>query len=489
MRAAGLVLCLVLLGAGCTSSPPADVDQEATHQTVSCPAEVEIAVVIPHECGELVVPEDRARPDGPAVQLAYLRVQPDEETEGEVPILSVGYELAQPPDYGDIVGITQSTGRELIVLSQRGSAPSEPRLDCPETERIGLLDPPASAAADRFADAVAECRERLVLDGIDPAAYTLDAAAHDVADLRAALRIAQWDLVSWGSASRILVEYAALEPDAVHAMSLDSPQLPGASPVDNAARSLGRAVHALALACAGPRQCGRPGRDIGSDLLRAARRLEDRPVRVEAAGGPVVVGGAGLVRVVRDRLASEPLSAGMLVPRLVSTALRGDVRPVAKALSARPGTCLGYLPLCDAPVSLGAYLSGVCPASTDQVASGPAYPGLGADDPYRHACTVWDSPPQTPSPPADVPTLVLWGDLDPFAPTGLVARARLAAADPYVVLVPGVAHDTVSALDCLRAVRNAWVLRPDGPPSYLDCLRSLSPSPDGRASRGNRRYD
>ena len=305
-------------------------------------------------------------------------------------------------------------------------------------------------------------------DGIDPSAYTLDAAARDLADLRRVLGVDQWDLVSWGSSSRVLVQYAALEPEAVHAMSLDSPQLPGADPVAGAGADLDRAIAALEVACSGAPGCPAPTIHLSIALHRAARRLEASPVRVTVADHEVVVGGAALVRVVRDLFASEPSRAGDLLPRIVRSALKGRVRSVADAIVTRPGSCIGYLPLCEAPVSLGAYLSMVC---TERSAAGLSYPGYGEEHPLLAGCRAWDVRSSSVGSPPEVPTMVLWGDLDPFVPSDLGSLAQAELADPHVVLVPGAGHDTVGYLDCLRAVRNDWLLHAERPPSYLDCLR------------------
>ena len=98
---------------------------------------------------------------------------------------------------------------------------------------------------DAFRDAIAACRTRFVAGGVHPEAYTLAAAAEDLEELRRALGVPSWNLISWGSASRLLLEYARRHPQPIRALVLGSPQFPQRDPISEAAGDLNDALPGL----------------------------------------------------------------------------------------------------------------------------------------------------------------------------------------------------------------------------------------------------
>jgi pimeloyl-ACP methyl ester carboxylesterase len=167
------------------------------------------------------------------------------------------------------------------------------------------------------------------------------------------------------------------------------------------------------------------------------------------------------------------------VPRIVYRALDGEVGAVASELASDPGMCVGYLPLCDRPRSLGAYLSFTCPDASTSPQGEDRYAGaFGEADPYWAACRAWGIGPGVDHPApvtADVPSLVLRGDYDAFTPLDLVQQVKTAMPRAQVVLVPRFGHD-VFGLECLRDARNAWLLHPRGDLEYSACIQTI-PAP------------
>jgi len=137
----------------------------------------------------------------------FLRVQPPEGPTEPEPIAAVGFEIAQAPDYGSIVGVAESSRRELVLLDQRGTGHAETSLECPEVDEVGddLVGEPISSDAVRraFQTAITKCRARLAGAGVHPKAYTPVPAAEDLEELQQALGIRSWNVISWGDASRV----------------------------------------------------------------------------------------------------------------------------------------------------------------------------------------------------------------------------------------------------------------------------------------------
>lgn len=473
-----LVSSVVLVGlilAGCTSEAP----RAPRARQVACPTDVELVVLTPHDCGYLVVPEDRADPGGPTIELFYLHVEPAGGAIEPDPIVSIGYELAQEPHYASIVSVGQGSGREFYLLDQRGTGHSRPSLACPEVDELApdLMAMAHTDAAGAFRDAVEACRARLEAAGVHLDAYTVDAAAADLEDLRRALRVPEWNAISYGTASRVLLEYAEGDPVGARALVLDSPQFPQVDPVSEAAGNFDDALRALAEACRGSNACARSYPDMERAFSEATAALDRSPRSASVDGLVVLVDGAAMARVIRHLLSFNDWSRWGDVPRIVYHALDGDVKPVAEVLAGDPGLCIGYLPRCIHPRSLGAYLSFTCP---DVLASAAGLEGgtFGEDDPYVSACDAWGSEasPKSAEPVAtEVPALVLRGEYDGFSPLDLVQQAPATMPNAQVVLVPYMGHDVFGTYDCLREARNSWLADPAAGPSYERCLSSIRP--------------
>jgi pimeloyl-ACP methyl ester carboxylesterase len=196
-------------------------------------------------------------------------------------------------------------------------------------------------------------------------------------------------------------------------------------------------------------------------------------------GEKVVVDGAALLRVLRSLVSSHDPEAVGQVPQIVDRALDGNVRAVASTLAADPGLCIGYLPRCDEPPSLGSYLSFICPDAPTSLEVPSVYAAaFGEADPYLEACRAWDIQ-AAGDPPApvttDVPTLVLRGNYDAFSPLDLIRQVNTAMPRAQMVLVPHFGHD-VFGVDCLRDARNRWLLHPQEDSVSSACLKTI-PTP------------
>ena len=209
---------LVLSGGACGSNPtPKPSSAAVPDETVAtpatftptfaaapCPDDVSGEVVYSISCGYLTVLEDRSRPAGRTVRGFVVRIDPPGGTTTPDPMVMVGDgNFGSRPDYGGLGGRMH---RVEYVIDRRGSAHSEPNLDCPEVTTVsptlaGLrFGDPAHAAS--LHDAVGACHDRLTSQGIDVAAFDLAAGAADVEDLRVVLGIGRWNAIAYGTSSR-----------------------------------------------------------------------------------------------------------------------------------------------------------------------------------------------------------------------------------------------------------------------------------------------
>ena len=167
----------------------------------------------PAEWGRIRVPENRSRPGGPSIELSFVRFKSRSARPGP-PIfflpggpgnstIDAGKMPARFPlfmkarDFGDV-----------ILLDQRGTGVSNPRLDCEEKVEY----PPGRAVTRAsylavYRKAARSCAETWRRKGVDLSAYNTNASADDLDDVRKALgadKMVLWALsygVHWALAT------------------------------------------------------------------------------------------------------------------------------------------------------------------------------------------------------------------------------------------------------------------------------------------------
>ncbi len=470
-------------------------------RTVDCPADIAAVVLTELTCGFLRVPEDRSDPDSRTIDVFFLHAQPAGRVEGD-PYFSFGYEMAQVPSYASITtpgADDRGNGPELVLMDQRGVGHSTPSLACPEVEAVAadLLSDPAGARRV-FLEAVGDCRERLATAGVEPSAYTTEAVADDAEDLRRLLEIPSWNLISYGTSSRLLLELVRRHPQAVRALVMDSPQFPQTDDATSAPDAIRTSLANLARTCEQDAACERAYPDVPGTFDETLAALDAAPQAVTVDIGVetrrVVVDAAAFVRVIRHLLSFNDAASQGAIPRLVYDARDGDVDAIGDILARDPGMCLGYMPRCVFRTSVGAFLSFTCTAQAPFVdeaalarsASGVGFADAYGDNPYLAACEVWDVEPidaeAHDAVRSDVPTLIMWGEYDAFSPLDPIERAPETLINAQVISVPHLGQDVFGTYDCTRGIRNAWLPTLDPSPDTA-CLSTI-PAPQFEVASG-----
>ena len=168
-------------------------------------------------CGYLTVPENRTKSDSRTIRLAVATRKATAPSPKPDPILFLtggpgGSGLAEGPG----VAKQWPPDRDVIFLDQRGALKSEPFLSCPEVdtfmEHTVELSWSAPATAEQGAAATRTCRDRLAAAGADLAAYNTTENAADVADLRTALGIDEWNIYGISYGSDLALQTCAITP-------------------------------------------------------------------------------------------------------------------------------------------------------------------------------------------------------------------------------------------------------------------------------------
>lgn len=187
------------------------------------------------ECGQLIVPENRQRPNGKTIKLPFVHVFSSAKVKKNDPVFVMvggpGY-----PSVGSTEGIKEPMldGRDYIALDQRGTKNTIPSLRCGEIEdAISRAYRENQPKEKLFLDAVKSCRKKLVAQGIDLSAYNTPESAADIEDLRKALKIESINLIGMSYSGDLMLTYLNKYPQHVRSVILDSP-LPGYVSYDEA---------------------------------------------------------------------------------------------------------------------------------------------------------------------------------------------------------------------------------------------------------------
>ena len=261
-RRAAVILCLAVTVLSCTHqavrAKPASFEPGACPNPI-VPGEPHFDLDAEFKCGYLTVPEDRSRPDGRMIRIAIARLPAQSPTPRSDPIVF----LAGGPGGSGLLEQSAASGwntdRDVIFVSQRGTLKANPFLSCPEidefTERSAQLvmaDPATSAAS---AAATSACRDRHAREGWDLAAYNTTENAADVADLRTALGVAEWNVYGVSYGTNLALQLLRDHPEGIRAMVLDGvvPPQTRSVEVDWAAAAAG--YRTLFDSCAQQPQC------------------------------------------------------------------------------------------------------------------------------------------------------------------------------------------------------------------------------------------
>jgi pimeloyl-ACP methyl ester carboxylesterase len=448
-------------------------------------------------CGFLVVPENRAKPNGRTLRLTVGIVPAKSPHPAPDPVVYLaggpgGYPLGEAQS---LIAAGFNRDRELILLSQRGTlyAPPNPAPTCPEIDRAfirGLGFPLDGSRATSLAVAATRaCFRRLVAAGADLSTYNTTENAADVADLRVALGIREWNVFGTSYGTNLAMTLMREHPQGIRSVTLDSVEPPEVVAANLFAPNAREGFDRLFRACTEQPQCWprRPG--IAQTFTNLVRRLEAHPVttRVEPSAGrspvKVVLDGGRLANWLIDEAFNTPGYRD--VPAMIAELADGNPRPIARAVAARlVGSGLGVIGW-----GLGSgvgcaewipYMKGSILAAGRRAF--PAYPAS-VLRPALHVtyiadqCRVWKVPKapaeQREATPSTIPTLLLAGSFDSVTPTSWARIGARTLPNSTVLQFVGIGHFVTGASRCAQRVFASFLATPSAP--HTACVAKLRP--------------
>jgi pimeloyl-ACP methyl ester carboxylesterase len=498
-----MAVAMICVACGQPSSPPAGAPPATTPTTVAhapgqfvpgpCPATPQpVPELQGAHCGVLVVPEDRTKADGRTLRLAVAIVASQTQPPAADPIVFLmggpGGDAIVDPPIAQNVGLNHD--RDLILMSQRGTHSSQPALTCPEIDnffarRVGLVYDAASTG-DGYVKAVTACHDRLA-GGADLAAFNSTESSYDLADLRTALGIKQWNMFSHSYGTDLALMYMRHDPQGIRSVILDGVVPPPLATPGWTWSSAREAFDNMMSVCTAQPACQARYPNLADTFVSLVNQLEAHPVRTTVnppgvGDTTVVLDGGALLNWFTTMATHFPDDA----PAAMDDLMHGNAQRVAEQWASawvnpsRVGImgwgltlsvwCREWVPFESADDQLRAAQQ-VFAALPDSVrAQAPQLPFL------RQACAAWNVPKGPDEVRAvtdsDIPALVLSGSYD--GQTGAQWGSYVAQRLPHatVVTVPGVGHGAY-ADGCGARVIASFFDNPQQPD--IGCVNSTQP--------------
>jgi pimeloyl-ACP methyl ester carboxylesterase len=258
----------------------AQMDYEPYVEMDACPinlpaGEIEGQTV---DCGYLIVPQDRHNLAEGNIELAFAILHSTSNNPVPDPVLYLeggpGGSALSGADawYND----PSRAKRDIILLDQRGTGYSIPRLYCYEFEEI---DDDSKADA-----ALRECRDRLTADGVDVGDYTSANNAADVNDLRIALGIDEWNLLGVSYGTRLALTVMRDYPQGVRSVILDSSYPPVVDAYEEQPVNTYRVFSQMFGDCAADAACNGAYPNLEARFFDLIERMNNDPADIAEIG-------------------------------------------------------------------------------------------------------------------------------------------------------------------------------------------------------------
>lgn len=472
-----------------------EADYTPTLEPGDCPFDTPRGLTV--DCGSMIVPQNRAEPDGTPVSIAYavFRTNSDNPRPDPLIYLDGGPGTFSLEVWGSIFLRTFGPfieHRDVILFDYRGTGESEPSLYCEETLEWTLEtlddDLTDAEATSSYYAALDACRARVLEDGVDLDQYDSAAFARDVVDLWTALGYDQVDLLGISYGTRLALTLMRDYPDQIRSVVLD-----GVLPLEvnrNATliRNADRAYEALFAACEANAACADAYPDLRTVTYETARQLDEEPILIDITlpeTGETYsarVDGGGFLNTL-----FQALYATWLIPSLPATIYEvsaGDYDQLAFLVGTFTDNTFSF--------SDGLYVAQECneelPFNTIESIEEAAaeFPELSplfnteafvGEQAYLDNCADWFAtlPDAAENEPvvSDIPTLIFSGQFDPITPPAWGDQVAANLENSFVYTLPGIGHGaTTSGEVCPVTVAHDFIENPFTTPDD-DCIADL----------------
>jgi pimeloyl-ACP methyl ester carboxylesterase len=478
-------------------TPEPGPDYDVSFETADCEFSVPGGRDV--ECGYLTVPENRDDVEnGRTIRLHVAIFASDSENPAPDPIIYLeggpgGDALETVPLIFEDRFSPFLANHTFIMFDQRGTGYSEPSLACPEVTELTFetLDDDLTIEEGQTLqlEALTECRERLVAEGVDLTAYNSAENAADVADLRWALGYEEWNVYGISYGTRLAQTIVRDYPQGVRSVILDSAYPLAANLQTETAFNADRAFSVFFTGCAADEACAEAYPDLEQVFADLVAQLNEEPITIQVfslADGQqydALINGDVLVSILFQALYSAEITP--IMPKLIHDVRDGRTTDLSTILSSflaqqeffSQGMQLSVQ--CNEEISFG---------TPGEALAAPNFPYL---DPVFEAgvvtgefgfavCDMWQAgqadPVENEPVTSDIPTLILAGEYDPITPPSWGQNVGERFSDSYYFEFPGIGHGASVSGDCPLGITLDFLAEPTEQPDAV-CIAGME-APD-----------
>ena len=463
-----------------------------TFEEAPCPFDVPAGA--PVECGFVVVPEDHNDPAGPTIRLAVVVIKDQSENHQPDPVILLSGGPGEKT-VNNAAAIAQLLApvypnRDFILFDQRGAGLSEPALECPEFvqaafDLLGESDP--NVALQTVFDALMACRDRLVSEGHNLAAYNTVQNAADVNAIRIALGYDQINL--WGGSYGSLLAQATMRdhPEGIRCAAINSVLPLEKSLFVEASTTTSNAILQLLDACAADQACSSAYPDLQEVLFEVIDQLNAEPVPITVTNP---LDGQSYDEILTGDTVLSNLVTFLYFTRIIPVLPQAiqDVHDENYELMTQLSSI--RLSLFEA-LSRGMTFSVMCTedligrtpedllnimAALPRQLAGSTDPELEIEYGIFGICENWpveEADPWVKEPlVSDIPTLVLTGEFDPVTPPDYGQLVASHLSNSTFFELPGIGHDILVASECAQSIIGDFIADPTQPPD-ASCIAQM----------------
>jgi pimeloyl-ACP methyl ester carboxylesterase len=398
-------------------------------------------------CGTLQVPENYSKKDGPQLSINLAILPAIDSSNENLPLMflaggpgQAAVEMAGP--LNKMFAETRKT-RDIIMVDQRGTGKSH-ALECPDIE---ALDSYTIIPEDLNQQEIKDCIAQF---SGDLSQFNSENAIRDFDAIREALGHKQLNLYGGSYGTRAALVYMRMFPDAIRSVVLDSVG-PIEVPIGLFGQSSARSFRLLLKHCQEEESCNKAYPQLAQEFKQLLIRLEQSPVKMTiphprlGTNTEFVISRGKMIGPIFSSLYS--IERRSIVPLIIHQAFLGNYLPLAGMIAASEGAG-GIYP--------GLLFNITCnedyPRINDAMFAKDAANSFGGDDSHKSfkiACPVW--PKYTPSKDftnpvtANIPTLILSGDLDPVTPPSNGEYPAQTLPNSHHIVVEQASHGAIGS--------------------------------------------
>lgn len=426
------------------------------------------------QCGTLVTPENYEKPDGVQIDINFVVLPAIDNGKEKLPLMflaggpgQAATELASHI-YRGFNEIRKT--RDLILIDQRGTGKSH-ALQCEDSLEV---DPYTSLPEDFSITDIEQCIAQLTGD---LSQYNSENSIRDFDAVRAALDHQQVHIYGGSYGTRAGLVYMRMFPASLKSVVLDSVG-PIEVPIGLFGKSAEQSFIKLIENCQNETSCAGQYPDLAKEFSAITDKLLQAPATVEIAhprlgtNTAFTISNDKFISAIQMQLYS--METRSLVPLLIHQAYLGNYKPLAGLIAQGEGGMGIYI---------GLHFNIVCNED---------YPKISADMKVEDAdnnfakgmslvmvgkvCSVW--PKYQPSNEfyqtvtADIPTLILSGELDPVTPASNGEKSHVNLPNSHHIVSKNNAH-IVASTACGITIVNEFLEKQA--PKELDesCLEEI----------------